>query len=265
MSNKKEDKTLRRKRRKEKEEVGGNSVATIYRLMNSEAPLHGCWISQEWQTAGFACIVVARKMNTGLIMFVMFWLDLAKGIVEDCWGKINLTEERLQTHILRHDPKLEFLQAELDLVKEVIAGVVAISQKKGYALPDDYPNCLKLIGTVERPSKPITPKSLASPTEAKHYKFIYATKDSEALETELLQLPMLQEAESSTLLQKRFLWSVAKKKHLFFKQENDIWADLILEGNSLTVEADDQTKLATIHSSLLNYLGTAIVLKEKVG
>jgi hypothetical protein len=267
MSNKKEEKALRRKHRKEKEDQRQGDkehpTAMIYRVMNCEAQLYGCWINQDWKTAGIACVIVARKMNTGLLMMVIFWLDMVKHRIDNCFGAVNLTEEAFQRNVLQKEKKIEFFNASLDLVKEVIATVVREIQKKEEELPENYFNCIRLVGSLDKyltqeeaqPSRPIA-------QVAQWPQIVYTALNPESVETELFQLSMLQEAEDSMPGQRRFNWYDNKRRSLLSKEITPL-ANLILEGTTLTVEVMEQSQMEHIKNSLLQYLGTSIALQEK--
>jgi hypothetical protein len=265
MINKKEEKALRRKHRKEKDQrqssKSGN--ATIYRLMSSEAPLHGCWLNQDWQAAGFACALIVRKMATGLLMCVMFWMNTAKGQMENCFGSINLTEEALQRNIL-HREGMEFLRADIELVKGVIATVVAKMEAKEEELPEHYHDCLKLVGSIEKYLQPPEEEvPTTAPPEKPLPSIVYTTPDAEVVETELFQLPMLKESEESLPGRRRFVWSVPKRKFLFSKDETCILGYLTLQGDRLVLEVVDEAQIKSLHSTLIKYLGTNISWTEK--
>lgn len=264
MSDKKQEKTLRRKHRKEKEQrqPGKGSSAGMYRLMNSDAPLYGCWINQDWQAAGFACILLARKMSTGLLMFVMFWMNTVKGQLDECFGGVNQTEESFQRNIL-HREGMEFLRADLELVKELIASVVQKIEKRGEQPPERYYDCIKLVGASEKPLPTAEEKIVdTAPVGKSLPRIVYDVIDPESLEAELFQLPELQEDEASTAAQRRFVWSVPKRKFLFSKHETSAIAYLTLQGSHLVLEVLDDSQIDALQSSLVKYLGTNIALQE---
>lgn len=260
----KQAKALRRKRRKEKDSKHkSKNVSHVYKSFTENAPLYGCWVNQDWQTAGLAKLIVARKMATGLLMFAIFLIDMTKARVENCYGAANFTEEAFQRHVLAKDKEQgwDFFSSKLELVKEILAGVVT-RQAKENTMPSEYSSCIKLVGSLED----YLQETLAdSNPEAKALTLSYRCNDTEIAETELRQLPMLKELDDSIPLHRRFDWWEEQRRGLFKKKGPAIkLGRVILQtgDNLLQVEATDEKNLQYLNDSLLQYLGTSIVLKE---
>lgn len=266
MSKNKEEKSLRRKHRKEKEQkrTGGKQEKSgVARLLTDQAPLHGCWINQDWKTMGYAYIVVARKMSTGLLMFATFWLDTVKGEVKQCFSAVNALEQTFQQTILNKDKGIEFFSAELELVKELLATVSNHHMQKDIELPENFDDCLKLIGSLDDYWQKLEEQSPPPVSSPQNWRVIYSFSDRELIETELRQLPMLEECEDSAPEERRFGWWEEKKKWLLSKGETSQLGVLILKNDELLLESNEEKLLDSLHNSLVKFLGTLIGFEKK--
>ena len=253
----KEAKNLRRKKRKAKEP--GRSKSTVMsRLLNDQAPLHGCWVNRNWKTAGFAYLIIARKMTSGLLMFASFWLDLVRGNIDDCYVSTNITDEAFQRKILNRDPNIDFFNISLDLAKEILATVVKKIEDTESELPEEYGQCLKLVGAID--SYLIPP--VEEPKDVTRFCYDLAI-EFERVDAELRQIPGLEEREDSTPERRLFDWTLAQRSGWFGRQSRmGEPANLILQADLLILEVADKKHAENFNRALLQYLGTTIVPKE---
>ena len=254
----KAEKNIRRKKRKAKEH--GRSKSTVAsKLLNDQAPLHGCWVNRDWKTAGFAYLVITRKMTTGLLMFASFWLDPIKGIIEDCHVTVNITEETFQRKVLNRDPNIDFFNISLDLAKEILAPIIKKIDDMESEFPDQYGQCLKLVGPIDSNT---LPPPVDEPKDVTRFYYDLAI-DFERVDAELRQIPDLEEDEDSTPDRRAFEWTLSQRIGWFGRQSRGgDSAKLILQSDLLILEVSEKKQADNFNRSLLQYLGTTIVPKE---
>ena len=219
-------------------------------------PLYGCWINQEWKSAGYAYIVVARKRKTGLIAFAAFWIDVVKGIIEKCVMEWNCTEEFFQKNILKKNSDIAFLGAELSVVRDIVMQADSKMQKNEKTFPDVYPVCKTILGAEQE--KILEEKHPESIPE-KNLKISYTILNQESVEADLRQIGVLEESEESQPGYRCFDWKEEKKRGFFsISKEKFFLGKVVLENNKLWPEVFDEKNAQYLQNSLLQYLGTTI-------
>lgn len=238
-------------------------------VLSDLAPLFGCWINQDWQTAGMAYVAVVRKMKTGLLMFAVFYLDIIKHRIENSYASVGVTEERFRKSFLQ-DSEIAFFQVELDLIKDLIAQQEIAMQDRGEPLPENYLICAKLLGprNLSSPASDTMIKiqnSIASSTNgmaAPSPDLVYRAKDREIVETELRQIEFVEESQDSTQEQRKFIWQENKTKGLRFRKEKETVAHLVLDAKELSVYLVDPHKKEHFDLAILQYLGSLVESKK---
>ena len=224
-------------------------------------PLYGCWINQEWKSAGYAYILIARKRKTGLIAFAAFWIDLVKGILDNCAIEWNCTEDFFQKNVLKKNPDISFFNAEISVAREIIENTEYKMQNNGKSFPEQYSVCKKILGAEEK--NPVEKKQPENVSTMKNLEFFYEVLDHESAEADLRQIEVLEESEESQPGHRCFDWKEEKKRGLFSKsKEKSLLAKVILEDNKLLLEILDEKKSEYLQDSLLQYLGTTISAKS---
>jgi len=250
------------KKRKKKNRPLNKKSSAISKLLNASAPLHGCWINQDWKTMDYACVVVARKMKTGLIMFGSIWIDTANQQIEDCFSDVNLTEEWFYQHVLKRNTSIDFLCIKLEFIIDLMAQTVAHMVKNHQKFPTGYSQSIKIIAD-HLPTEQESGKHFMYPKEETTERFIYDFQDRETVETELRQLSVLEEVEMSSPDARVFKWNAEERKAFFQKSEQKkIWGYIILHDDYLSLEIMNENKIQYMQNALLQYLGTSISPRE---
>ncbi|NUM34563.1 MAG: hypothetical protein HUU50_08470 [Candidatus Brocadiae bacterium] len=219
-------------------------------------PLYGCWINQEWKSAGYAYIFVARKRKTGLIAFAAFWIDIVKDIIEKCAMECNSTEDFFQKNILKKNPDIAFLAVEISLVQEIIFQAETKMQSSQKPLPDLYLDCKTMLGPEQEITKAKQPQN--APCK-ENFTFCYSVRDQESTEANMRQIDALEECEDSEPGHRSFHWKEQKKQGFFSKsKEKFCLGKVVLEKDKLWLEVFDEKNAKYLQNSLIQYLGTSV-------
>ena len=252
----KNKKDLKRKRKKKKSK--GKNTSPLYRLMNSDLPLHGCWINQDWQSVGNACILVTRKLPTGLIIFCGFTINIVQQKIEECFGHSHITEDQFRRDFFE-ETKIVFMNVELDLIKEVLAEVVWKAQQREEELTEVATLYLRLIGPLEDQLARLQEKEKPEEEQSFYKTIAYKVNNAEDAETELIQMDELEETHDSIPGERKFSWSIAERRGFFGSKGNKKEvARLLLEEKELQLQIIDEWKTDYCEQKLLQYLGTVI-------
>lgn len=104
-----------------------------------EWPVHECWISRSWQTAGaLVQAVVARRSPAGQLAAAVFLIDLGCLGVKNAFARpleSPAEYDELLQRIGEHD---KLTKTNLDLVAKVVEEAIAYAKKLGFAPHPDY-------------------------------------------------------------------------------------------------------------------------------
>ena len=258
------------KKKKKKRKKNTNPNITRLKLINNSAKLHGSWINQDWKTSGYAYIIIARKMQTGLLMFSVFWIDTSKNIIEECFADVSITEENFNRYILKKEENIELFNIDIQLLKEIIAQALVNMEKNGKSLPKLYTQSIKIIGTIKEEISRIKNNESGENSDLNtdekkdipRLEYKVNNPDFETVEAQVRQIPGLEEADESKVGYRCFNWTAQKRQGFFKSKKIDIFlGKLILKQEILILELDEKKNAEYAENLLLQYLGTAITYK----
>lgn len=104
-------------------------------------PLVLCRISAKWREIGAATLVVARRRPNGLLMTVLFYVDLYGVGLKDCFHRRDATLAEVQAHVLEQRELGPFEECSEDFARQVVWGGYYYGRKNGFHPPREFRNC----------------------------------------------------------------------------------------------------------------------------
>ena len=113
-------------------------------LLNHNLELYGAWINSDWQSAGSAFVLLARKRPSGFLVFTS--LAICGDRCDDCFTVERITEEKFRKEFIEGR---KLLKTDIELIKDVLKKVIHANKEEGKDVPPDFYQCVKLIGSID--------------------------------------------------------------------------------------------------------------------
>jgi hypothetical protein len=114
------------------------SIGINQDLQNArDHPIYGCWIMEDWESAGLAPVVVARQQAPGRIMFGLYLVDLYCLGMKDAFTRIDFSLNRFERELPRlcsGAPE----KCSIELAHEIIYGALEYAEKLGFQPHPDF-------------------------------------------------------------------------------------------------------------------------------
>ncbi|MFQ5637528.1 MAG: tetratricopeptide repeat protein [bacterium] len=108
------------------------------RTKGRQLPIFECLITEEWEEAGFANIVIARKHKNDHITCGIFQVDLlCLGVRETIYG-FNFAPSEYENFIELYDQEEDLVECEYALAHNIIYGAVEFASKYGLQPHKDF-------------------------------------------------------------------------------------------------------------------------------
>ncbi|MBI4717462.1 MAG: hypothetical protein HY763_06635 [Planctomycetes bacterium] len=147
MSNRQRKLEKHRQRRREvqrKQQV----VSARYerRLQSHELPLYCCRINANWQELGMASLIVARRVDAGLLSFAAFLVDRWAMGLKDAWGRTGVSISSFEERLGRRDENVPVASVDIATARQLVFGGIDLSKELGFRLPRHYERWTGILG-----------------------------------------------------------------------------------------------------------------------
>lgn len=118
-----------------------SAVSSLHYVRQARSyPLEGCWIQKDWQEAGLAVIVIARRQPNGNIVFGNYLVDYYCLGLKNTYFNADIAPGEFQRSMLPRmfehvGPLMEVSPA---LVHEIIYGAIEYADRYGFKPQRDY-------------------------------------------------------------------------------------------------------------------------------
>lgn len=104
-----------------------------------EYPIYGCWIMEGWQDEGISPVIVARKQETGRVLFGAYMVDLFCLGIKDAFSRADYSVNKFERDLpdMCHGAPE---QCSVELAHEVIYGALEYAAKLGFQPHSDFSN-----------------------------------------------------------------------------------------------------------------------------